>query len=275
MLPQKELLNRLREKCLKDQCVVAAMLYGSFTTGEGDLFSDIEAAFFFEPKNLDLLDKRRWLAQIAPVLLFFHDYFGHDAVIFESLIRGEFHFKSAQDIGSIESWKGNVWFSSAEQAIIVDRTGELATSLQSLIGPPPAYDNPESAQGLAAGFYNFTLFGMNLLRRGELVRAFDMLNHVHRHLLWLARQVEGAYGHWPTPSRKFEEELSAQTCQRYHDCCTVALERQSLWEAFQVSWSWGRELTQILYGRYGLAEPRVLVERLDILAKGDPCTIST
>src|SRR3954447_5748983 len=40
---QEAMIARLRDLCLQDERVVAALLYGSFTRGEGDAFSDIEA----------------------------------------------------------------------------------------------------------------------------------------------------------------------------------------------------------------------------------------
>ena len=67
---QEALIARLRYLCLRDERVVAALLYGSFTRGEGDAFSDIEAALFFVEDALRTLNQQAWVQQIAPVALY-------------------------------------------------------------------------------------------------------------------------------------------------------------------------------------------------------------
>ena len=92
---QEAMIARLRNLCLQDEHVVAALLYGSFTRGEGDALSDIEAALFFVDDALRTLNQQAWVQQIAPVALYFDDDFGHHTAIFTNLIRGEFHFEPA------------------------------------------------------------------------------------------------------------------------------------------------------------------------------------
>ncbi|HYN89578.1 MAG TPA: lincosamide nucleotidyltransferase Lnu(B), partial [Ardenticatenaceae bacterium] len=43
---QEEMIARVRQLCHADERVVAALMYGSFTKGEGDGFSDIEFYLF-------------------------------------------------------------------------------------------------------------------------------------------------------------------------------------------------------------------------------------
>ncbi len=42
MLIQEVMIERVRELCHADRRVTGAFMYGSFTLGEGDEFSDIE-----------------------------------------------------------------------------------------------------------------------------------------------------------------------------------------------------------------------------------------
>ncbi len=41
---QKRMIESFRERCHQDNRVVSALMFGSFATGEGDRFSDIEFA---------------------------------------------------------------------------------------------------------------------------------------------------------------------------------------------------------------------------------------
>jgi lincosamide nucleotidyltransferase len=73
MLIQQAMIERLRHICQQDQRLVAAMLYGSFTYGEGDQYSDIDCSLFFQDDALAEVDQIAWISQIAPVELYFFD----------------------------------------------------------------------------------------------------------------------------------------------------------------------------------------------------------
>ena len=113
---QEAMIARLRDLCLQDERVVAALLYGSFARGEGDAFSDIDAALFVVDDALRTLNQQAWVQQIAPVALYFDDDFGHHTAIFTNFIRGEFHFEPASAMATIESWRGNAWFPNLDVA---------------------------------------------------------------------------------------------------------------------------------------------------------------
>ena len=70
MLQQEVMIEKVRELCERDERVVAALMYGSFTLGQGDRFSDIEFYLFFEDKALEGLDEEAWVGQIAPAELY-------------------------------------------------------------------------------------------------------------------------------------------------------------------------------------------------------------
>ena len=61
-------------------------------------------------------------------------------------------------------------------------------------------------------FLNWLVLAYHLLlERGELLRAWDALGPVQRQLTWMARLAEDSTGHWLTPSRAAERELSPAT----------------------------------------------------------------
>jgi len=261
MLPQLEMIERTRALCQQDARMVAALQYGSFPKGEGDQFSDIEFVFFFADAALPSIDQSTWVAQIAPLALYFPDDVGHHTAIITNLIRGEFHFQAASAIPTVAHWCGNAWFPSYEATILLDRTGALRTALHDLIGAPPPRETPTIAEHCIVNFVNWMLFGSNVFARGELARALEILSAAHRNLLWLVRLVEHTTTHWPTPSKHLEQDLSPAAYQQYQ-ACTAALERDALWHAYQATWHWGHELSHILAVRYALALPTALFDQL-------------
>ena len=44
---QEKMIERVRELCVQDARIEGAFMFGSFATGEGDRFSDIEFILFF------------------------------------------------------------------------------------------------------------------------------------------------------------------------------------------------------------------------------------
>jgi lincosamide nucleotidyltransferase len=263
VLPQRTMIERTRAACQADERVVAALMYGSFTRGEGDEHSDIEFALFFENEALEQLDQRAWVAQIAPVLAYFADAHGHHTAHFAGLIRGEFHFKPASAIAWVADWRGNAWFASLEATLLVDRTGALREALTALLGPAPERDTSEEAQRLALYFVDGIIFGTSVLARGELARALEILGGSHRNLLQMARILEGTTEHWPTPSRNLEHDISDAVYRRFQ-ACTAPCERIALMRAYKEAWHWGRELLEALYRRHSLSLPGELLEAVAV-----------
>jgi hypothetical protein len=55
--------------------------------------------------------------------------------IFENLVRCEFHFDRASDIGKIDkSWRNTDWLPSLGATLVVDHTGELSRRLRTVVG---------------------------------------------------------------------------------------------------------------------------------------------
>jgi lincosamide nucleotidyltransferase B/F len=257
-VPQPTMIARVRELCAADQRLVAALMYGSWTRGEGDTFSDIEFALFFVDSHLDGLDRRGWAEQIAPLHLFFADEHGHHTAIFTNLVRGEFHFLRASELERVREWRDNAHFPSIAAALILDRTGELAGYLQVLTGPDVERSTVSTVQYLWDSFTNWVLFGCNVLARGELARGLEILSMIHRYLLWLVRLAEEQVEHWPTPSKSLEQDLSSAHYVRF-TTCTAALDRSNLILAYRNAWAWGLELVDMLARRHTIDQHTVLI----------------
>jgi lincosamide nucleotidyltransferase B/F len=261
MIPQEMMIERLRQICIQDERLTAAMLYGSFTIKEADEFSDIDTVLFFTDESLPGIDQKAWVSQIAPVELYYHNEFGNGVAIFENLVRAEFHFDGVSDMQKIEVWQGNVWFPSLEDTILVDKNGQLARHLAALIDRPPTHQTAQDVQFLCDSLLNWCLFGTNVLARGELARALEILNVVHDYILRMARLKEGANERWISPAKALEQEISMTAYRRYQ-ACTASLERDALWNAYLSAWGWGMELLQSLAIRHAVALPAELVDKL-------------
>ena len=261
MLRQEVMIEKVRELSERDERVVATLMYGSFALGQGDRLSDIEFYLFFEDGALEGLDEEAWVSQIAPADLYYVNEFGNGTAIFKDLVRGEFHFEVASNMGLIHAWE-TAWFPSLESAVLVDKSGELTSWVDRLVRRPPDLDTPERALFLCRSLTNWTLMGANLLERGEYARAEAMLTLVHGHLLQALRLVEGKSANWLSPSRRLEEEGSATSYERYR-ACTAALEAQQLVSAYASTWEWGRELIGELATRHDFALPEALLRKLD------------
>lgn len=115
MFQQEIMIEKVRELCHQDERLVAALMYGSFAIGEGDRFSDIEFYLFFEDETSEGLEEEAWVGRIAPLYLYYVNEFGNGTAIFENLVRGEFHFEAASDVGLVDAWE-SAWFPSLESA---------------------------------------------------------------------------------------------------------------------------------------------------------------
>ena len=261
MLPQEAMIERVRELCRADERLVAAMMYGSFTRGEGDEHSDVEFVLFFEDDALPWIDPREWVEQIAPVELYFVNEFGNHTAIFHNLVRGEFHFDKASVMGIVEGWKHTASLPSVESTLILDSTGELSRRLQTLIDQKPERGSRENVQFICDSFVNWTLFAAHVLARGEYARSHDLLSSVHRYLLWMARLLEDSTAHWPTPSKSLERDVSPEAYARYAQC-TARLDPGDLRRAYLSAWGWGREMMVSLCEAYGADLNEGLLDRV-------------
>ena len=72
MLPQEEMIGRLRHICQQDARLLAAMHYGSITRQEADQYSDLDIMLFFEDGAVAIVDQKDWLepSPFSPDLIF-------------------------------------------------------------------------------------------------------------------------------------------------------------------------------------------------------------
>jgi lincosamide nucleotidyltransferase len=269
MLQQEAMIERTHRVCREDERLVAAMMYGSFAQGEGDEFSDIEFILFFDDAALASLDRREWVSRISPVGLYFVNEYGNGTAIFDNLVRGEFHFDGFSEIATVvaEPMRDADWLPSLEDALVLDRTGDLTRRLQVIVGPPPERDTPGQTRFLCECFVNWFLLGSNLYARGELARSLDVLGLVRDRLVQMARVLDGSTTHWINSSKFLESEISAASYARYA-ACTARLDSDQLRDAYLSAWEWGRELMSSLADRHGEICPRGLLERLDVRFAG-------
>jgi lincosamide nucleotidyltransferase len=268
MLQQEVMIEKVRGLCQRDERVVAELVYGSFALGQGDRFSDIEFYLFFDDEASEGLEEEAWVSQIAPLELYYINEFGNATAIFENLVRGEFHFEVASNVGLVDTWE-TAWFPSLESAVLVDKSGELSRRVSRLVRRPPEIDTPERALFLCCSLINWTLMGTNLLKRGEYARAEAFLSLVHGHLLQAMRLVEGRTANWLSPSRRLEEDVSADSYERFRTC-TAALEARQLVRAYTATWEWSQELMGELATRHAFTLPETLLNRLNQHIGVDP-----
>ncbi len=264
MLQQEAMIGRVRRVCREDACLVGAMMYGSFAQGGGDGFSDIEFVLFHEVALGDR-DQEEWVSRIAPVGLYFTNEYGVGTAIFENLVRGEFHFYGAPEMGEIvnESMRETDWLPSLDAALVFDRTGELARRLEGVVGPPPGRDTPGEVRFVCNSLVNWLVFGSNVFARGELARALDLLGAVRYRLSQMVRVLEGSTFHWSNAPKLLEEEISGAAYARYA-ACTARLDREELRGAYLAAWGWAREMMASLSERHEAATPPArLLRRLD------------
>ena len=269
MLRQLELIERVRALCAAEPGLDAALMYGSFTKDEADEHSDIEFWLFFTKAARARLDPAAWCARVAPVSYVLLGEFGAHVAFFPQLVRGEFHFVTVSHIPAVALWPERG--APVERMLILDRSGRLEPVLRGL----PERATPWTPQTVQAEycdrFVNWLVLTWHLVERGELLRAWDALGHVQRHLLWMARAAEGAAGHWLTPSRAAERELSAGAVAGLTAAAGSA-DEAGLRGALSVALVQGRRHWEALAARYGafVSVPEALFEEITAMLKGNP-----
>ncbi|HWG26258.1 nucleotidyltransferase domain-containing protein [Actinospica sp.] len=248
---QLELIERVRAACLADPGLDAALMYGSFAKGEADEHSDIEFWLFFTAAARARLDPAQWCARIAPVSYVMRNEFGAHVAFFPHLVRGEFHFATVDHYGAVALWPERG--APVDRMIVLDRSGRLERLLSAL---PERSKKPAGPSAAVAEhcdrFINWLTLTYHLVERGELLRAWDALGHVQRHLVWMARLAEDETVHWLTPSRAAERELSPRTV-RGLAAATSGADEAGLRAALRSALAEGRRTWEAIGGPLPLA----------------------
>jgi lincosamide nucleotidyltransferase len=243
MIIQKEMIEKVKDLCKEDDRLVNAMMYGSFAKNGGDKYSDIEFAFFFEDKYMKSLDKKVWLSKIGEIEICYTNQFGIETVIFSNLVRGEFHFYKASEVSIVSSWISTDWFNNIDNTLIIDKNNKLKAHLEKLLNGPPKDYILSSLQDIIYSFFNWYIFGQNLLARGEDARALDILWWIQKDLLKLKRIEIESFDNYSTPSKKLEEDLTATEYNRYRSC-SANLDKKNLKTAYLNSLSFFKKIVE-------------------------------
>ncbi|MBR8642245.1 nucleotidyltransferase domain-containing protein [Streptomyces tuirus] len=257
-----ERIARLRRIAQEDTRLEGVLLYGSWTLGEADAHSDIEAYLYIRDEHLADFDGPAFLARLAPLQLAYTNMHGILAVVFDDLMRGEFHLTAAgTGIDEVPTWQGMVHLPRPDDAVLLDRTGRLTRAARRLA----AFQPPEpaaTAQQLTDELANWTLMLAHVLARGEIARAHAALHIVVAPLqLQLCRLLRDSTVHWLTPSRALEQDLPAADRDRYV-ATTAAARDQDVRTAARHSWRWSRDLAAEAADRWPLRLPHGLHEQI-------------
>ncbi len=231
MMIQKKLIKKIKEKCETDSRISACMMYGSFTKGEGDQYSDIEFYIFLKSETAEKFRSSEWLKDIAPYNLLFFNEFGSEVVVFSNLIRGEFHFLPESEIDVIKTFKDNGVFPDTESMFIYDTTGNLKASLNFLKGAGSERMTNENVNFAFNNFVNMWLMGINVLKRGEYARSHECLFFVQRSVLQLIRIHEEHVERWLNATKNLEADISGEAYNDYASI-TSKLDKEELYAAY-------------------------------------------
>lgn len=215
MLLQEKLIKMIKEKCESHPSISACMMYGSFTKGEGDQYSDVEFYIFLKNEEFQYFSSSNWINDIAPYDLLFLNDFGTEVVVFSNLVRGEFHFLAESNIEVIKSFKNTGVFPDIESMFLYDITGKLTACLDFLKGDGPDRMTDDNVDFAFNNFVNAWLMGVNVLNRGELARSLECLSHVQWCVLSLIRIREKTVERWLNSTKNLEVDLSVKAYKEY------------------------------------------------------------
>lgn len=231
MLPQEKLINAIKEKCENDSRISACMMYGSFTKGEGDQYSDVEFYIFLKNTSIEQFESSKWIRDIAPYDLLFFNEFGTEVAVFSNLIRGEFHFQPETEIEVIKMFKETGVFPDTESMFIYDRTGKLKACLDYLKGEGPERMTNDNVNFAFNNFVNAWLMGVNVLKRGEVARSLECLTYVQKYVLQLIRIRDKNVERWLNATKNLEDDLSEEAYGEYVSI-TSRLDKEELYHAY-------------------------------------------
>ncbi|MGW2491424.1 nucleotidyltransferase domain-containing protein [Streptomyces sp. NPDC001606] len=255
-------IARLRQLAHADTRLEGVLLYGSWTLGEADAHSDIEAYLYIQDDRLADFDGPAFLAQLAPLQLSYTNMYGILSVVFDDLMRGEFHLTPAgPGIDEVPTWRGMVHLPRPDDAVLLDRRGRLTQAARQLA----TFQPPEpvtTAQQLTDELTNWTLMLAHVLARGEIARAHALLHTVIApQQLQLCRLLRNSTAHWLTPSRALEQDLPDTDRHRYVATTAVARD-QDVRTAARNSWRWSRDLASEAADRWAIHLPHELHEHI-------------
>lgn len=261
MLIQNKIIQSVRDKCIADEFVSACMMYGSFTKGEGDQYSDVEFYIFIEDDKMEKFSSRHWVSEVYPIHLIFYNEYGTEVVIFSNMIRGEFHFLPVSKIEIIKSFKPTGLFPDPESMYIYDSTEQLKPLLDDLGGAGPDRMTDENVNFAFNNFVNAWLMGVNVMRRGELARSLEALTFVQRYILQLIRVKENTVERWLNSTKNLEEDISTESYKDYVSI-TSKLKENEIKLAYKNALNIVEALNEMLGSLYKVDVDKDLISKL-------------
>lgn len=249
MLLQEELILKIKEKGSNSPNVNAILMYGSFTQGCGDAYSDIEFYVFIEDKDYDNFDSNKWVSNVYPVATYLVNEYGTDVFIFDNLIRGEFHFLPTKDMSIVEAFAPVGFFPDIDAMCLYDKSNKLIKYLSTLKDSKINRHSVQNIEFVINNFLNAILYGINVLKRGEISRSLECIGTVQRFYLQLVRLDENKINHWVNPTKGLESEISSDYYKHYKKC-TSNLDEKNLLSAYQELLSGSEAIVRILASRY-------------------------
>lgn len=261
----KQRISKLRALAQADTRLDGVLLYGSWTMGEADQYSDLEAYLYVCDEKVDSFDGLAFVEQLAPLKLAYTNMYGILAVIFDDLMRGEFHVvRASRGIEEIATWQGLVHLPDPSAAILLDRNGRLVEATACL-RQPCRPDPVKTAQQINSELANWTLSLAQILARGEIARAHALMQAtIAPQQLQLLRLLRGSTDHWLTPSRALERDVTVKDQSRYA-ATTARLGESEVRRAAVASWQWSRELVVEAAERWGISVPYDLHHDITVL----------
>ena len=261
MFIQNKIIQKVRDKCMEDELVSACMMYGSFTKGEGDQYSDVEFYIFMADDKLVNFNSRHWVSEVYPIDLIFYNEYGTEVVIFSNLIRGEFHFLPVSKMEVIKDFKPTGVFPDPESMYIYDSTEQLKPLLDDLGGAGPDRMTNENVNFAFNNFVNAWLLGVNVMRRGELARSLETVTEVQKYILQLIRIKENTVERWLNSTKNLEEDISTAS---YHDYVSITsgLKGNELKAAYKNALHIVAGLNEVLGSLYMIDIDKELINKL-------------
>ena len=261
MLIQHEIIQRVRDKCIQDDFVSACMMYGSFTKGEGDQYSDVEFYLFIEDDKMEKFSSKHWISEVCSVDLIFYNEYGTKVVIFSNMIRGEFHFLPVAKIEVIKSFKPTGVFPDPESMYIYDSTEQLKPLLYDLGGSGQDRMTDENVNFAFNNVVNAWLMGVNVMKRGEFARSLEVLTQVQKYVLQLIRIKEKTVERWLNSTKNLEEDISKESYKDYVSI-TSTLEEGELKIAYNNGLNIIKTLNEKLNSLYRVDVDKDLISKL-------------
>lgn len=215
LLIQKKIIQNVKDKCIEDESVLACMMYGSFTKGEGDQYSDVEFYIFIRDYDINFFNSRHWISEVNAADLIFYNEYGTEVAIFSNMIRGEFHFLPESKMEIIKSFKSTGVFPNPESMYIYDSTEQLQSLLEGLGGSGPERMTDKNVNFAFNNFVNAWLMGVNVMKRGELARSLEVLMQVQKYILQLIRVKEKTVERWLNSTKNLEADISIESYNDY------------------------------------------------------------